>query len=174
MSTIIVALIILFGVIGISTIFIYMHNQHLKKKKEKLLFCLNKIGSQHALSFSSQEELLDIVIGLDGLQRKLLIVEENNGRYDWNIIDLEEVENCAVKKVYDSIDAGGLKRKLVEEYLRTIVLQFNFKNGKPPFDITFYKNIINNIHEMSELENRARKWQEMLSKMLTKLIENIA
>ena len=174
MSTIIVALIIVFGVIGISTIFIYMHNQHLKKKKQKLLFCLNKIGSQHGLSFTSQEELLNKVIGLDGLQRKLLIVEENNDRYDWNIIDLEEVENCSVKKVYDSIDAGGLKRKWVEEYLRTVVLQFNFKNDKPSFDLIFYENTVNNIYEMSELENKARKWQEMLSKMITKQVEKIA
>lgn len=175
MSTIIVALIIVFGVIGVSTIFIYMQNQHLKKKKEKLLFCLHKIGSQDKLSFTSQEELLNIVIGLDGLQRKLLIVEENNGGYNWNIIDLEEVENCSVKKVYDSIEAGGLKRKRIEGYLRTIVLQLNFKNRKPPFDVQFYKNIINSIYEMSGLENRARMWQEMISKMLTtKPVEKIA
>ena len=174
MSTIIVASIIVFGVIGISTIFVYMHNQHLKKKKQKLLFCLSELRSQHGLSFTSQEELLNKAIGLDGLQSKLLIVDENNAGYDWNIIDLEEVESCSVKKVYDSIDAGGLKTKWVEEYLRTIVLQFNFNNYKPSFDLIFYESTVNNIYEMSELENKARQWQAMLSKMITIQAEEIA
>ena len=174
MSTIIVALIIVFGVIGISAILIYMHNRDLKNKKEKLVFCLSKIGSQRRLCFTSQEELRNTAIGLDGLQRKLLIAEENNGRYDWSIIDLEEVENCSVKKVYDSIDAGGLKRKWVEEYLRTIVLQFNFKNNKASFDLAFYENTVNNIYEMPELEEKARKWQAILSKMVATHAEKIA
>src|SRR6478609_9135493 len=146
MSTIVVALIIVFGVIGVSTIFVYMHNQDLKKKRQKLHFCLSKLGSQHGLSFTSQEELLNKTIALDGLQRKLLIIEENNARYDWNIIDLDEVENCSVKKVYDSIDAGGLKTKWVEAYLRTIVLQFNFNNDKPSFDLIFYANTVHSIY----------------------------
>jgi hypothetical protein len=38
MSTIIVALIIVFGVIGISAILIYMHNRHLKTKKKNFFF----------------------------------------------------------------------------------------------------------------------------------------
>jgi hypothetical protein len=166
MSTIIVASILLFGVIGISTIFVYMHNQQLKKKRQALLFCLSKLAAQHGLSFTSQEELLNKTIGLDGLQRKLLIVEKNNARYDCNVIDLEEVENCLVKKVYNSIDAGGLKAKRVEECLKTIVLQFNFNNDKPSSDLIFYENTVNSIYEMFELENKAKKWQIMLSKMI--------
>jgi hypothetical protein len=166
MSTIIVASIILFGVIGITIIFVYMHNQHLKKKRQVLLFCLNKLAAQHGLSFTSQEVLLNKAIGLHGLQRKLLIVEENNAQYDWNVIDLEEVENCLVKKVYDRIDAGGLKTKRVEEYLRTIVLQFNFNNNNPSFDFILYENTVNSIYEMPALENKARKWQAMFSKMI--------
>jgi hypothetical protein len=175
MSTIIVALITVFSIIIISLIFIYMQSQHLKKKNHKLLFGLKKLGAQHGLSFNRQEELLNKVIGLDGLQRKLLIVEENNDRFDWNIIDLEEVENCTVKKVYDSIKAGSLIRKWIVEYLRTVALRFNFKNDKPSFDLIFYENTINNIYDMPELESKARKWQEMLSKMLTKEpVEKIA
>ena len=143
-------------------------------EKEKLLFYLSKIGSQHRLCFTSQEELLNIVIGLDGLQRKLLTAEENNGRYDWNIIDLDEVENCSVKKVYDSIKAGGLIRKWIVEYLRTVALRFHFKNDKPSFDLIFYENTVNNIYEMSELESKARKWQAMLSKMTATHAEKIA
>jgi len=174
MSTIIVASIILFGVIGITIIFVYMHNQHLKKKRQALLFCLNKLAAQHGLSFTSQEALLNKAIGLDGLQRKLLIVEENNAQYDWNVIDLEKVENCLVKKVYDRIDAGGLKTKRVEEYLRTIVLQFNFNNNKPSFDFILYENTVNSIYEMPVLENKARKWQAMLSKMIMVQAKEIA
>jgi hypothetical protein len=174
MSIIIVALIIVFVVIGASTIFVYKHIRNLRNKKEKLLSYVSKIGSQQRLFFARQEELLNSIIALDRLQRKLLIIEENNGRYYWKIIALEEVENCTLKKVYDSIDAGGLKAKRVEGYLRTIALQLNFNNDKPSFDLIFYENTVNNIYEMSELENKARKWQAMLSKIIVKQAELIA
>jgi hypothetical protein len=76
---------------GVSIIFIYVQNEHLKRKrKASFFFTQNRVSKQTV--FYIQEELPNIVIGLNGLQRKLLIVEENNGRYDWNIIDLEEVK----------------------------------------------------------------------------------
>ncbi len=73
--------------------------------------------------FTGEEQLPNKTIGLNELQRKLLIIEDNNAGYDLNIIDLEEVKSCLVTKVYRSIDAGGLKTKRVEEYLR--MLYFN-------------------------------------------------
>jgi hypothetical protein len=104
------------------------------------------------------------------LQRKLLIIEENYGRYYWKFIDLEEVQNCTLKKMYNSINTGGL----IKEYPRTIVLEFNFKNDKPSFDLAFYENMVNNIYQMPELEEKARKWQAMLSKIIAKQVEQVA
>jgi len=130
-------------------------------------------GTAHNLSFTGQEILRDKVIGLDGPKRKLLIVEENTEEYDTRIIYLDEVVACKVKKVYAAINSHEYKKNRPEEYLKSIALEFEFNTGGVPVMVLFYKNSVNSIYEIPELEARARHWATTLSKMLPKsLIKN--
>jgi hypothetical protein len=47
-----------------------------------------------------------------------------------------------------------------------IALQFDFKNGKAPVVLAFYKNITNSVHDIKELETKTKRWEAILSKML--------
>ncbi|OJW58419.1 MAG: hypothetical protein BGO55_24305 [Sphingobacteriales bacterium 50-39] len=125
-------------------------------------------GIAHNLSFTGQEILRDKVIGLDGPKRRLLIVEENPDEYATRVIYLDEVSACKMKKTYAAINSHEYRKNRPEEYLKSIALEFEFERGKIPAMVNFYKNSINSIYEIPELEARARHWATTLSKMLPK------
>lgn len=135
-----------------------------KKKTNGLLALLNEAATQYNLSFSSQEILKNRIIGVDGISRKLIIAEEQNDINAYDVIDLEEVKSCKMKRNYTTVNMGDKK---TEEHLSAIVLQFHFKNGKEAHSLPFYNDITNHIYEIAELENKAKDWEAMLSKMLT-------
>lgn len=144
-----------------------MHHLQLRKKKEKLLVFFSKLGSLYNLSFTGQEVLRNKIIGIDVPRRKLLIVEETLTKYNSIIIDLYGVCACKVKKTYSAIKSGDLRKNKIEKYLTTMALQFHFKNGNPPLAIIFHsKNMRNSISDIKKLENKTKRWEAMLSKML--------
>ena len=126
---------------------------------------LSELGSKFSLSFSSHEVVGNKIIGLDGINRKLLVLEEADGRSNSYIIDLDEVRAISVKKIYNGIKAGELKKRRIEEFLKTIHLQFEFKNGNKDAAWPFYENEIDNIYDLRKLERKAKNWQMILSKM---------
>ena len=146
MSTIIIAAILVISTIGIFAIFTSINKKNAKKRKKTLLKRLSKSGSEHGLSFSSQEILKNKIIGLDGLNQTLLIIELENAN---NIIciNMREVKNCTAEKKYDSIVIGNQKRAKLEPHLRSIDLKFAFKNSSEPISVSFYDSSANNIYE---------------------------
>ncbi|WP_149697773.1 hypothetical protein [Chitinophaga sp. CF418] len=134
---------------------------------KRLLDYFSRLGSKYNLSFSSQEVLMNCIIGLDGVQRKLLVLNGiNSGALTEHVIDLNQVSNCSVKKQYGHIHVNGLKQRKLEQYLENMTLHFKFMVEKQPADIQFFKQAENNISELSDLENKAEKWKVILSKML--------
>jgi len=131
-----------------------------------MLSFFKSAGAVHDLSFTGQEILGDKAIGMDGPKRKVLIVEERNGEFDAQMIDLFEISACTVKKVYSAIHSNEYRKNRPEDYLKSIVLEFGFKSGKPPVVVFFYKNESNSVYEVRELEARTKRWETMLSGML--------
>lgn len=150
----------------LSLIFIDMKNRHKRVDKHNYLH-LSKWGSAFNLSFSSYEILSNKIIGLDGIKRKLLVAEKNNGSGRPYIIELARVTAITVKKIYNSIKAGALKTKRVEEFLESILLQFEYANQKDPIVVPFYERKLNENHDLRGLEKKARNWQMILSKIAT-------
>jgi len=166
MSHLAIALIIVLSISIIITLLIIMHNKQLKARKNSMLSFFKHTGTTYNLSFTGQEILRAMIIGLDGPKRKLLIAEEKNEEYNTRIIDLDEVVACKVKKVYAAINSHEYKKNSPEEYLKSISVEFELVNSETPALAFFYKNSINSIYEIHELEARARHWAMMLSKML--------
>ena len=76
MSTIIVAASLVSVIIFISLILVSINNKQRQKRVTELLDHFSKLGTENNLSFSSQEILENCIIGLDGIQRKLLILKK--------------------------------------------------------------------------------------------------
>lgn len=131
----------------------------------KLLNYFSQMGIEHNLNFSCQDFLFDCIIGLDGIHRKILIVTNDDGYYSSSIIDLDQVKNCTVNKVYGSIKVGELKKHKLEQHLQKIVLHLEVKE-RQPLEIIFYHHFHNHIYEVLELEQKAKHWETILSKML--------
>jgi hypothetical protein len=172
MSTLLIAAILVGSVLAICLLLISIHNKHKRETMNNILKHFNQLGTENNLSFSSQELLNQCVLGLDGVNRKILVVTSENNNYSSFIIDLNEVKNCKVKKIFGTIMAGSLKDHKLEQYLEKIVLQFEL-HGKPSGEVVFYSNLENHIYEIQELEQRAKHWETILSKMQMHL-KNIA
>ena len=170
MSTIITALLIVIGAICIPLIFVLINNRKTRNLNKKYLNLFSKEGSKHGLSFSSQQLLRNKMIGLDDTKETILVFDfENAG----NIIriPLATVKNCTVEKEYDSILIGREKKAKIEPHLKSIDLEFAFKNSDEPVSVSFYNSDINSIYEMSELKAKAETWEAVVSKMIFKDME---
>src|SRR5688500_18730888 len=126
---------------------------------------LSELDSKFSLSFSSHEVVGNKIMGLDGINKKLLVLEQTDGQSHSYIIDLDEVKAISVKKIYSSIKAGELKKRGIEEFLQTIQLQFEFGNGKEDIVLPFYESKIDNIYDLPGLERKIKNWQMILSKI---------
>jgi len=144
-----------------------MDTLDVRRQKAALFYQFSQLGSRYCLSFTSQERLQQRIIGLDALKRKILVLELSGSSPDWYLISLDNVKGCAVKKTYGSIDAGGLDKQRVDSYLEFIALEFFFKDGTPTLALPFYRKLQDNIDEIPELDQKAKAWEVMLSKMLT-------
>ncbi len=138
-----------------------------KKKKEDLFLQLSWEGTANNLIFCSQEILQNKVIGIDGIHRKIMIVEKTRDTYNCSIISLDEVEHCELVKSCGSLNPANLKNFEIEKNLHAIELQFEFKNHSQPASITFYNSLINSRKEFDLLKAKAEFWSVMLSKLIT-------
>ncbi len=175
MSTIAFSLIIVFFVVFLFIGFTYIGKKQKKKAAAILLLQLSRSGAENNLSFSSQELLNGSILGLDAMRLKLLILQQGDeDSYERNIIDLEMVKNCSVKKVYKPFHEGNSKGNKIETYLDKIVLHFEFTDNRESSEVNFYRHISNNIYEMQDLEHKARKWELMLLQMTGNKLKQIA
>jgi hypothetical protein len=168
MSTLLVAAILVGSVVAICIFLISIHNKHKREAMNRLLNQFSQAGTENNLSFSSQEVLNNCVLGLDGVNRKMLVLTKQEDDYTALIIDLNDLKNCTVKKMFGTIKADAYKEGKLEQYLEQIVLHFDL-GGKPPVEIVFYKNFENHVYETMELEQKARRWETIISKMHTAL-----
>lgn len=175
MSSIIVAGILIAFVAFCCLLIVLISNKHKNKAMSYLLNKISEVGSKNNLSFSSQEILNDCIIAADGIHRKILIVKKIDSKtYEDYLINLDEVKSCSVKKEYGFIRAGDANAKSLEHHLKNIFLHFEFGNDKEPCDVLFYDHTENNIYQLKEMEQKAKHWEIILSKMLKASNKKIA
>lgn len=154
-------------VIVVSVILVYMDHLEAHKRKAALFYQFSKLGSRYGLSFTSQENLKQRIIGLDAIMQQILVFEILDNDVDWYRINLKDVRRCVVKKIYGSIDANELDKKQVEDYLEVIALEFDFKSMQKTVALPFYMKLQNAPEEIQELEHKAKDWEIILGKMLS-------
>ena len=98
------------GCAAVCLLYVVIRKHQKQKRMRQVLQQFSLLGSEYDLSFSSQEVLANCVIGLDGINRKLLVmIRVRMHRCHKAIIHLNEVKKCSLKKVYGAIYTGDLK-----------------------------------------------------------------
>lgn len=167
MSTILVAVILVGIVVAVCVLLVTLDQKQKRKSLRELHLRFSRLGTENKLTFSSQETLKDLLLGLDGIQRKLLVLKKQDSTtFHSFVVDLATVKSCSVKKHYGNINSGELKTKTLEQYLEKITLHFELGGSTPAKEIVFYKHFDHHLVEIPELEQKARHWELMLSKLL--------
>ncbi|HEX6846471.1 MAG TPA: hypothetical protein VF144_05810 [Chitinophagaceae bacterium] len=175
MSAIIVAAIIISLVVFICLILISIDNKERKKASTELLNHFSKLGTENKLSFSSQEILETCIIGLDKIQRKLLVLKKiDKAEYDSILLDLNDVKKCTKRNIYIRINIGTSKKERFEDHIDKIVLDFDFMDNRQPVQILFFEHVTNDIFAMPELEKKANKWEAIVSQITNTGLRKIA
>ncbi len=166
MSTIYTALILVAIITALVGVLASISRREKRKRTIELLDQFKRIGIAKYLSFSSQEILENSVIGLDGIKRKLLVVRKSeDGRFNFLLIDLNQLKNCSMQKFYRIINMGTTKKEEYEKHIDKIVLHIELFNGAPA-DLVCFELIRDPVTRMHELEEKAAKWERMLSKLI--------
>ena len=139
-----------------------------KKKKESPFLQLSREGAANNLIFCSQEMLQNKVIGIDGIHRKILILEKIKNTYNSSLISLNEVQNCKLITKYKTLETGNSEKSEAKKNLFAIELQFEFRNRAKTASIMFYDGLINSQKELVLLKAKAEYWSVMFSKMITR------
>lgn len=127
------------------------------------LTTLSKLGSQHNLSFSSQEKIVGGMFGFDNLNKILLVLENGGAPPKWYLIHLAQVRFCCVQRTYRPTSAPTYSPRASTD---KVGLQFHFKNGEPPVFLAFYCADRHPAKELPYLDAKARGWHSFLSKLL--------
>ena len=139
-------------------------------RKIKALGKRNKPVNDKKLLFWKQDVLGSNVIALDITKRKLLYFNQVNDRGACLIVELKDVQNCTIQRQYHGINAGGLVHRKLQDYLKSILLHFSFKNSNPPVALSFYEDQRNKKEDAEYLEIKAKEWKATISKLLDKQI----
>ena len=140
-------------------------SRYIRRKLRKLRnFSL--IAKIFNLSVAKQETLRNQLIAVDATRRKLLLIKKEKSNVDYRVVDLQNVQQVSVKKVYGRIPAGDLQTKGLNHYLQSISLQLRFKGGAEPVNVSFYESQYNTIKQQSFLETAANTWKQFVSALL--------
>ena len=163
MSTLIVSLIIIGVVLLLVMGFSLLNKRNKKAKEQKFVDLFNSTGVEHGLSFSSQEILRNKIIGLDGINRKFVVVNENEQS---RVIDLDDVAKCFMEKHMGTYSRTDEKSSGYEMFVKTVSLKFEFKKKREPETVIFYDILLNPEVEEKLMETKAKDWEIILSKMI--------
>ncbi|HEY6977805.1 MAG TPA: hypothetical protein VH396_16010 [Chitinophagaceae bacterium] len=137
-----------------------------KKDKIKRSWNINEFVKKFKLSFSKHDVLGSKFIGLDKLKRKLFYIGQTNNKSTCIAINLKDVERCTIKKQYNNIEAGALKKRKLYEFLTTIFLQVSFKHNSKLIDLPIFEKKKDKILNMEELEAKVKAWEIIVSELL--------
>jgi len=142
-----------------------------RKKKIKLLQHLSQEGAANNLIFCSQEIFQDRVIGIDGIHRKIMVIEKSNRNFYSSIISLDEVSDCQLITKCESQKKESRNNMGGEIETTTVEIRFEFNNHSKPAFIKFGDGLIYSRKELEFLRAKAQFWCIMFSKMLNGHVE---
>ena len=132
-------------------------------KEQRLVDLFNQAGEENGLSFSSQEILRNKVIGLDGIHRKFVVV---NDQEKVLILNLDEIKKCYLQKNMETYSRLGEKSSGYEMFVKSIVLNFTYNNNKNVESVGFFDYLLHPVAEEKIMEGKAKDWEMILNKII--------
>jgi len=116
-----------------------------------------------------------MVFGIDELYRKLLILESTgNNKYQHQIIDLDDIMYCTLQKNNRPVYEKGTSGQISEVFVEKVNLLFEFTDRREPYELVFYRHVVDHIFELPQLDQKAGKWQELISTKIKNPLRRIA
>jgi hypothetical protein len=143
-------------------------------KQIKGFLNFKEVAKRCRICFNKQDVLGSKFIGLDILKRKLLYLEQNHKKPTCIVIDVSQLEKCVLKKQYESIEADGLKKRKLHDYLATIFLQLSFKHHSKLVHLPLFEKNKDKNMDLEQLEEKAKEWEKAVSKLLPAGLEERA
>ena len=168
MSTVIVAAILILFIAVVVLMLTWISKRERKNTTLALLNHFTGKAMERNLSFSSQEILDEALIGLDAIQRKLLVIKKTGAeKYDTQLIDLKKARKCSRRKIYKSTKVEDGKQTGLQNEIEKIVLEFEYIDGRSPTQIIFFEPVNLHLLTIPELDEKAKKWEGILSQLIS-------
>ncbi len=132
----------------------------------KRLCNIAKLARRTRLTISNQDEVGANVIALNIIKRKLLYAKRVPCASSCLIIDLNSLETCSIKKEYSSIRADELRTKKLHHFLKSVFLKLVFKKGAGAVSLALFDAQKESLDNVEQLEAQAKKWENLVSKLL--------
>lgn len=142
-----------------TTIILYYNN------KIKGLLYLLKLAKKQKFSFSKKQSVGNNIIAFDKRKQKLVYCMQTPVS-SCIIIDLQQVHNCKAVKQYKAIEAGGLPKKNLHDYVSNIFLRLIFKNGTNPITLPFFEFGKDTADVVSRRESKVKDWEHIITNEL--------
>ena len=166
MSYIVIAAVVILMIVVISLLPSSINNKHRKKQANELAVRFTELGERNNLSFKNKVGLKHSIIGLDDLRKKLFILTRTDNKYDLQVIDLKEIINCSIIKLYKRSNMVTDKKQRYEFQIDSIALEIDYANKREPVQIPFYRSGLDHLTEMTGLEQKATNWEIILTKAI--------
>ncbi len=103
---------------------------------------------------------------MDPTKKQLLYLKKAPDFSSCLIIDLSNLESCSIRSQYNNINAGDLKTKKLNHFLKSIFLNHGFKNCSRTVALPFYIAETDSQEDVLQVEVKAKKWETIVSKLL--------
>lgn len=169
MHSIIIAVALVTTVIIICLVLIAINNRQRRKNANELSNRFFKLGKERNLIFSKMDVLGNFMVGLDDVYNKIMVLTKSEHEYDSFVIDLGEVKDCSKRNIYKRINRGSAKRDEFESYVDEIFLVFDFQEKAEQVNLSFYESGRNSLLEMAALEQKAKDWEMIVTRITKEL-----
>ena len=136
-----------------------------KLNESKLILKFRKLGLRLNLGLSNCQLLGNVLMGLYFKRRKLVIADGKGNVECGHTIELADLSAESVKKVYKSIRAGELSFKKLADFINSIHVLLEFRNGRESIEIPIYGNQNAENENIHKMERKVARWYNMVSRM---------
>lgn len=162
MDTTMVLLLMIAAIIAICLVLGFNESRRKSNDLKRLMKDFSQRATQREMIFTSQEIFENCLLGLDGVKRRLLILDSSVTPYRETYIDLSKVKRCVSKHYF--------KRCYENDAVHTEAtdccsLSFEYFDGRK-IEIHF-SHEQQDIAQLNEMSAKTRKWAALLSKMLS-------
>ena len=160
-DALILSLIIIGVIAAIVAALMAISRKDSRAKKSLLLNTYKSVLDRHKLTPDHVDEFRHRIIGMDMTKKVFVAVQHDAGETPYNVIQLNDVTDCNVRKSGSTITTSRQAGSFTDEFTDTIALSFVMRNGMA-VDIPVYTDQLDGLAERIFLNQSAEKWRQLV------------